>query len=70
MNEAAMAPPPEEYDLEGLEAARAQMAATMLEIRARYEHKTINTEGQRLLSAAVRDLEDIDTKLERARRPH
>lgn len=54
--------------LENLEAARAQMAATVLEVRARYEQEDANLIGQRLLSAAVRDLEDIDLKLDRVRR--
>ncbi|WP_323960960.1 hypothetical protein GC088_04705 [Arthrobacter sp. JZ12] len=54
--------------LANLEAARAQMAATVLEIRARYEREDANLIGQRLLSAAVRDLEDIDLKLDQVRR--
>lgn len=71
MNETAKTTtPPDDhtYDLEDLEAARTQMAATVLEIRARYEQGGDDLFGQRLLSAAVRDLEDIDTKLEHARR--
>lgn len=53
--------------LGNLEAARAQMAATVLEVRARYQQEDGNIIGQRLLSAAVRDLEDIDLKLDRLR---
>jgi hypothetical protein len=55
--------------VQNLEVLRQQMAATVLEIRERYQHlDTIDEPGQRLLSAAIKDLEEIDTKLEHLRR--
>lgn len=55
--------------VENLEVLRHQMAATVLEIRERYQHlSAIDEPGQRLLSAAVKELEEVDTKLKHLRR--
>lgn len=51
-----------------LEAARRQLAATVLAIRARYEDHTLSGDGQQLLSAAIGDLEALDSRLDEIRR--
>jgi hypothetical protein len=55
--------------IENLEILRHRMAATVLEVRERYQDlDPADEQGQRLLSAAISDLEEIDSRLDDLRR--